>query len=749
MARKTEKKYLKKFKKEALREDQAEGKQARQPLKKETKHGIALTILFLVGALSVLSLFGWAGGFGNTINDGLGRLFGWGKFAVPLVLLLLWYFLWKPEKYALRSSNYIGLILCVAGSSAFFHLFIPIERAASDIALGKGGGYIGLALSYPLQKIMGPWATGLIILGVFVVGLLLLFDTSLGRLYERGNIFRRVRERYRLFRERLRVNLEQRRIVEQPEPSHEASPSFQVKDMASKEAAPTAEKPVAKEQLAIFPKPKPTRIKLDIPLDLLEASTGKPQSGDIELNKQRIQQALKNFGIEVEMGEVKVGPTVTQYTLKPSEGVKLSQITSLNNDLALALAAHPIRIEAPIPGKSLVGIEVPNKAVATVKLKDLLATQEFKNRSSNLSLALGKDVADVAWFGDLERMPHLLIAGATGSGKTVCINTIIMSLLYQNSPSDLKLILVDPKKVELPTYNNIPYLLAPVVTEVDKTINALRWIVGEMDRRFHALSDAGKRNIQAYNANGPEEPMPYIVVIIDELADLMAVAANEVESAIVRLAQMARAVGIHLIVATQRPSVDIITGLIKANITSRIAFSVASQVDSRTILDTSGAEKLLGRGDMLFMSPEVSKPKRIQGALVSDEEIERVVAHIKSKGSPEYNKDVLASQRKQTQEFSMDGDVEDDLLGEAKQVILQAGKASASLLQRRLRVGYARAARILDILEEQGFIGPGEGAKPREVIGGEPSSSSFEVDQENTDVPMNADDEPGQPEDKV
>ncbi len=431
-----------------------------------------------------------------------------------------------------------------------------------------------------------------------------------------------------------------------------------------------------------------------------------------------IKKTLENFGIPVEMGEYSVGPTVTQFTLRPADGIKLTRITSLSNDLALSLAAHPIRIEAPIPGRSLVGIEVPNHVIAVVGLREVIESKEFKGRRSNLTVCLGKDVSGKPWIANLAKMPHLLVAGATGSGKTVCLNSIILSLLYQNNPDELKLILIDPKRVELPVYNGLPHLLAPAVTEVPKTINALKWAIGEMDRRFTILSEAGKRDIESYNESASER-MPYIVIIIDELADLMVASASEVEASIIRLAQMSRAVGIHLIVATQRPSVDVITGLIKANITSRIAFSVASATDSRTILDGPGAEKLVGRGDMLFLSAELSKPKRIQCCYVSDGDIRHVVDHIKSQMEEpvSYEEGVTEKHAGGFGQFGVDGGGDsDELLDEARDTVVRAGKASASYLQRRLKIGYARAARLLDLLEERGIIGPGEGAKPRQIL---------------------------------
>ncbi|MBI5037602.1 MAG: DNA translocase FtsK 4TM domain-containing protein [Candidatus Kerfeldbacteria bacterium] len=731
-----QKSKLEKYKKEARREQRADG-EPRLPvasrLKPETKHGIYVVLLFTLAIVTTFSLFGWAGQFGEAVRTVLLYVFGWGKIAVPLILFIIGYLLVRPQQYSFRLANGIGLGLLFLSGTGFLHLVgLPLAEATSAISSGRGGGYVGLLLSYPLESVMGPWATGVILLAVFLISLMVMFDVSLKRMYEQGNFMARIGERFREFFYKLRLNMNRSDDVDDADgaaiddtvedmASDEtaAPPSFQVSSVADTtgESTPatTASAAESQEQIAMFAEEKKRKRKIDIPIDLLESSAEKPTSGDIEKNKETIYNTFKNFGINVEMGETKVGPTVTQFTLKPDEGVKLAQITTLGNDLALALAAHPIRIEAPIPGKSLVGIEVPNKAVAVVKLKEILMSKEFKKRKSNLAIGIGKDVSGSIWIEDIGPMPHLLIAGSTGSGKSVMLNAIILSLLYQNSPDDLKLILVDPKRVELSIYNGIPHLITPVVNEVDKTINALRWVVGEMDRRYQLLSKTGHRNIGAYNRDNGNM-MPYLVVAIDELADLMSVAANEVEAAIVRLAQMARAVGIHLILATQRPSVDIITGLIKANITTRIAFAVASQIDSRTILDTGGAEKLLGRGDMLYTSSQLSKPRRLQGAFISDDEINRVVAYLKSKGQPEYQEEVVKKVVDRTLIGSFDDMGDDELVGQAKDIVVKAGKASASFLQRRLRIGYARAARLLDILEEQGVIGPGDGAKPREIL---------------------------------
>ena len=435
------------------------------------------------------------------------------------------------------------------------------------------------------------------------------------------------------------------------------------------------------------------------------------------------------------MGKVSIGPTVTQYTLRPASGVKLSSITALHRDLSLALAAHPIRIEAPIPGRSMVGIEIPNKAVTLVRLRNLLEGIDLRKDPSRLNLVLGRDVAGNPLWADLAKMPHLLIAGATGSGKSICINSIITTLLYQKTPEELKFILIDPKRVELPRYNDIPHLLTPVIVELNKTINALKWAIGEMERRYEVLSETKARDLFSYNSiaskSGEIEILPCIIIIIDELADIMAAFGREVEGAIIRLAQMSRAVGIHLIISTQRPSVEVITGLIKANITSRIAFQVASQVDSRTILDVAGADKLLGNGDMLFLSGETAYPKRIQGVYILEKEIKNVVKFIKGEKPAEYSEEVTTPEPSRRTLFGVGANVDDPLYEDAKELVVQVGKASASYLQRRLQIGYARAARLLDMLEDQGVIGPPDGAKPRKVLIGKEEATEDKKEEES------------------
>lgn len=474
-------------------------------------------------------------------------------------------------------------------------------------------------------------------------------------------------------------------------------------------------------------------------LELLEKKENPPDAGDVQQNALTIKDTLSEFNIEVEMEDANVGPKVTQYTLRPPSGVKLTRITALETNIALNLAAQSLRIEAPIPGQKAVGIEVPNVRAADVRLRAILDSSQWKGGKQPLSFAIGKDISGQATIGELNKMPHLLIAGQTGSGKSVMINTLLTSLLYRNSPSEMKLILVDPKQVEMAPYEDIPHLLTPVINEPEKTISALKWAVNEMERRYKLLAEEKVREIESYNKRlrqrghkisvededgnvqqHEEGTMPYIVVVIDELADLMMLAARDVEALIVRLAQKARAVGIHLVLATQRPSVDVITGLIKANVPARIAFTVASQVDSRTILDVAGAEKLLGQGDMLMKTAQMGKPKRVQGAWVTDEEVLKITDHLRMQSAPQYNDEIVAQPvqlgGKGGVVMDFDSGSSDDMYKDAVRVVVESKKASASLLQRRLRVGYGRASRLIDEMEEQGVIGPANGARPREVL---------------------------------
>lgn len=707
----------------------------------DTKKGIFIVLVFAFGAISFLSLFGLASGMGVYLEKGIVFLFGWGKWIAPLALIALGFFLYNEDKQYVRGSTYLGLFIFIIAFQSMLHYFIEQEKWREAVSFGDGGGWFGYLFASAFFKLIGFWGGLIIIVVLLMISFMVLFNAPLYSLVGSESplarlVFHPIKFIFnKVFRrgetadgadyaddgadneeaeEEVDTGFSKHGIVDEIYSEEKEEPEF----MPSFAKATEGKKPGEDKQKLW----KASHVKIDLPLDLLNGKIGKPTSGDIKANMEIIRKALEHFGIPVDMGDVSVGPTVTQYTFKPREGIKLSRITNLSNDLALVLAAHPIRIEAPIPGKSLVGVEVPNFAKAIVGQKEILSDKEFKERKSNLMLALGKDVSGKAWMYELSKMPHLLVAGATNSGKSVCLNSIIVSLLYQNNPDDLRFIMVDPKRVELPVYNGIPHLLTPVITEVSKTINALKWCLNEMDRRFEILSKSGKRNIQSYNlaAKNGNDKMPYIVFIVDELADLMVAAARDIEGSVIRLAQMARAVGIHLVLATQRPSVDVITGLIKANMPARIAFSVASGTDSRTILDSLGAEKLLGKGDMLFITAELSKPKRLQGAFVSETEIKKIVRYIKEKGGEtDYIEGVTDRQKVSgIAGVGMDGvsDDDDEMLEEAKELIINSGKASASYLQRRLSIGYARAARLLDILEEKGIVGPSQGSRPREIM---------------------------------
>ncbi len=668
-----------------------------------------LGALMVLGAIIVsLSFFNLAGIAGRGFMKASLFLVGKVVFSFPLFLVLGGLVLWEGLDIFKKRwwLAIFAIFLFILGIAGIFGSFKP------DLKLG---GWLGYLISWPLLHLFDFWVTIIIFSGVSIAAGIIIFYP----------LWQKSQERKKISEQEGKVSLIKREIL----------PHFKVR-----EVSPSDQKEVfkeKKEQEVIMP---PSELKLkQVPLsevdkkyappsaDLLEKDKKGPRTGDLKINAAIIKRTLQNFNIPVEMGQVNIGPTVTQYTLKPAEGIKLSKITSLSNDLALALASHPIRIEAPIPGKSLVGIEVPNQVRGEVRLRDLIENPAFFNSASRLTFILGKDVSGNPAYADLARMPHLLVAGSTGSGKTVFLNTLILSLIYRNSPRILKFVLIDPKRVEFPVYSGIPHLLGPVVCNNGKAVAVLQWLIEEMERRFDIFSEVKAKDINSYNEhviNGSSEPLPYIVLIVDELADLMAAKGREVESGIVRLAQMARAVGIHLVVATQRPSVEVITGLIKANITARIAFQVASQVDSRTIFDMAGAEKLLGRGDMLFVSAEVSKPKRIQAPLVTEKEVKKVVKFLKSQSNPvDPIHEELSQSLKQKLEETTEGGFsafsrgEDPLYETAKEVVIEAGRASASLLQRRLQIGYARAARLIDMLEERGIVGPPDGSKPRKVYG--------------------------------
>lgn len=708
-------------------------------LSPETTRAIVVVIFVALALLVSLSLAGIAGIWGTYLFKFLSMIFGVITYVVPLIFLLIAIALYKQDleneeesKFYLRT--YIGSFLLTGSVAGLIHIFqITSTVAAFDLAAqGEGGGYLGAIFAGPAFNLFGFWAGCIILFALFIIGLLVTFDISLNKLFPKRLVPTSIEAEAAA---PLKINSMGKEgfVSEKIVPQNK-----KLADEDEDEEVEVAVRPVPAKSNIV--QPKNEQIKMDAiiledrkdwklpPFDLLDDSETEVDSGNIEINVELIKKTLSDFGIQAVMGEVNVGPTVTQYTLTPAAGIKLSQIAALQNNLAMALAATSLRMELPIPGKALVGIEVPNKSTAMVRLRQVMQTKEFIDNKSKLAMALGRDVAGQPMVVDLAKMPHLLIAGATGTGKSVAINSLLISLLYRNTPQDVKFIVVDPKRVEMTPYNGIPHLLTPVIMDHEKAVNALKWAVAEMDRRYHLLSEVGKRNITEYNQSAGLT-LPFIIILVDELADLMSVAQADVESTIVRLAQMARAVGIHLVLATQRPSVEIITGLIKANITSRIAFAVASQIDSRTILDSAGAEKLLGNGDMLYTSAEYNRPRRIQGAYLGEKEVKKVVDFFKAQtGAVIYNQEVVEKPKHALGISGMEGDSGDDdpLLEEAKDEVMRAGKASASLLQRRLRVGYARAARLLDILEEKGIIGPGEGAKPREVYGVVPADEKAE-----------------------
>ncbi len=681
------------------------------------KRMVGAIVMMLLAIVVCFSFFDKAGSGGQFIFRILNFAIGKTIFFVPALLFGAAFLVLKPREKGILSPTICALFFMIVGIAAVLN---TLDGA------NKGGGFFGFAVSWPFLKYFGI-TVSLIAFNAFVlIGLVIFWEYLLrnGKDKEEKKAKENIKEGKPV----------KTLVLNEPEKAKfELKPIF---DLTGKKREAALVKTVEQKSRAIsaFNMPKDADYKRP-PLSLFDTIEEKPASGDTNYNALVIKKTLQTFGLDVEMAEVNIGPTVTQYTLKPADGVKLAKITALNNDLALSLSAHPIRIEAPIPGRPLVGVEVPNKVRAAVKIGNLVALDEFQNVGNPLNLILGKDVMGKPIFVDLGAMPHMLVAGATGSGKTICLNSLILSLICRNSPKLLRFVLIDPKRVEFPVYSNLPHLLAPVIVESQKAVNALAWLVGEMERRFDILKELGARDIGSYNKTLVEKPkrkeegfniMPYIVLVIDELADLMAARGRDVEAHIVRLSQLARAVGIHLIVATQRPSVEVITGLIKANITSRIAFQVASQVDSRTILDTAGAEKLLGKGDMLYISSEFSKPKRIQGVFISAGEIKKIVNFIAKENATEEKEEIIQGTNNELpgpREFDLTAAFADDpLFAEAKQVVIDYKKASASLLQRRLKIGYARAARLLDLLEEQGVVGPQDGARPREILIASPAT---------------------------
>lgn len=666
-------------------------------------------IMILLAAFLLLGAFNTGGPLPKTMFHGAYWTLGWAAFAAPIVLGF-----WGVLKFT-SEDRQIPLVKFTS-SLAFLALFACWLEVAFMNAEGYGrGGQVGHAVGSATLNILDSIPASIMF---FVLALLAFFLAA--------NISPKVLMKLlELFKREPKEDTDLNDLKQKhPEHSFKMNEGVPVEHKSTDARMATFKNSAqklgpAEDHSALTAASDPT---WQLPsLDLLNQKQDKADAGDVEGNAEIIKESLNNFNIDVDMEGANIGPRVTQFTLKPQTGVKLTKITALENNLALDLAAHSIRIEAPIPGKRAVGIEVPNVKAAMVRLSSILQASEWNNIVGPLGFAIGKDISGTPIVADLSKMPHLLVAGQTGSGKSVMINAVLTSLLYRNSPSDLKLILVDPKQVELKPYDDIPHLLTPVITEPEKCISALKWTVAEMERRYRALAEVNKRNIVEYNNLKKEEGMPYVVLVIDELADLMMMAARDVEALIVRIAQKARAVGIHLILATQRPSVDVITGLIKANIPARIAFTTASQVDSRTIIDQMGAEKLLGAGDMLLLTAEMPKPKRVQAAFIGDDETNKVTDFIRMQRAPQYDDEVVSQPVQLNGKGGVVADyganeADDDMWRDAIQVVVEGRKASTSLLQRRLRIGYARAARLIETMEEQGIIGPADGSRPRDVL---------------------------------
>lgn len=680
-------------------------------------------IIIAVGLLSSISLFNFEMGLvGSIIKRTIFSLMGLGGYIFPILVIC------TGIIFIIDKFNFKELRIILSSVFIFLSILIIldrinpldigfIDRIRSSIVFSKngiGGGILGSFFGYFFYNLFGSIGSYLILVFIIIINLMLITDLKIkdiiANFKQKSNKEKVKTIETKIVTENpIQFNQEDIRILDYTK----NQPKDSLKGVNIKQEVEIIDSEV-KEKLN-----KSSVSTYTIPsLKLLKSPINNQDTNDneyIKNNAKIIEETMKNFGIDAIITQINIGPTITCYELQPSPGIKLSRIVSLSDNISLSLASSDIRIEAPIPGKAAVGIEVPNKVKSSVLLKEIIMSDEYKELESNIPLALGKDVAGKVIVSSIDKMPHLLIAGATGSGKSVCINSIIMNILYKSSPDEVKLLLIDPKVVELSVYNGIPHLLIPVVTDAKKAAFALNWAVEEMEKRYKTFAQNSVRDISAYNKvkENKEDKLPNIVIIIDELADLMMVAAQEIEDYICRLAQMARAAGMYLIVATQRPSVDVITGTIKANIPSRISFAVSSQIDSRTILDMAGAEKLLGKGDMLFYPTFYSKPSRIQGAFISDEEVSAVVSSLKEQDITEYDENII-EQVQNYKEIYLDDS--DELLPNAIALVVEEGQASISLLQRRLKIGYARAARIVDEMEQRGIIGGYEGSKPRKVL---------------------------------
>lgn len=704
---------------------------SKKRISSDQKQEVIGVLIVAFAILSLVSLFSGATGLvGKLIVKSFQSVAGLGCYFLPIFILLwsLYVFLTQKKEIIARTIIILSIIFLFFVVSIHFNL--PIEKQTFSETLsqgyqGSGGGLLGALFSFAFIKALGRLGSYILLVALGIVSMVVFMNQSvkefLGvikknlsnlRFYKKLNTNQSFKEN------NLQVIDKQQVEIEKQELSLETNSSSDIDQPAAIIKFPLEMKDQG-EKLQNESKSEERLFNGDYqfpPISLLTSSLNPKNLGNSkELNEniKILEKTLESFGVKAKVVEVQQGPAITRYELQPPPGVKVSKIVNLTDDLSLALAASGVRIEAPVPGKAVVGIEVPNKETSLVCFREIITTDKFQNALSKLTIALGKDITGSPIIADLAKMPHLLIAGTTGSGKSVCVNTLITSILYKARPDEVKFLLIDPKMVELVAYNGIPHLISPVVTQARKAASALKWAVQEMEKRYQSFAEAGVRNIEKYNQIG--SCLPYIVVVIDELADLMMVAPNDVEDAICRLAQMARAAGIHLVVATQRPSVDVITGVIKSNIASRVAFAVSSQVDSRTILDSGGAEKLLGKGDMLFSPIGALRPLRVQGAFISDKEVEGVVTFLKEQEIPTVQEEIPLIVAKET---SVGLEEEDSLFYEAVKVILDSKQASVSLLQRKLRVGYARAARLIDLMEQKGIVGPYEGSKPRELLVG-------------------------------
>ena len=729
-------------------------------LREETRGSIIGIACVIIALILFLAAKGEGGYLGEKVYASAHYLFGIGYYVIPLLFVLLSVNFFRAGGHNLAGPALVAGPFFVLSTLGLLSLFDKSDGTAGL------GGFVGYYTMFPIISLFAPLATGIIFSAILLAAILILFDTPL-RIGFVLTLFRFFKPNPAVSETLLQGKGASGSEEDDDFEDGETDVGEDDDEEASEEEVParTAEETARQHAQRYETKSRapstgaelaPFRFNSTLhsayippPLSLLAGDKGKPGYGDIKANANIIKRTLQNFGIHVEMDEVSVGPSITRYALKPAEGIRLSKIITLQRDLELALAAAPIRIEAPIPGKSLVGIEIPNSIKSTVGLGTLLGEAAWATNPNPLFVPLGKGISGVVQFMNIGRMPHVLVAGATGSGKSVSMHTMITSLLYRNSPEQLRFIMIDPKRVELTSYNGIPHLLTSVITDAKKAILTLKWATKEMDRRYDVLEEKKCRDIESYHKSilrpalekyeeqkaagefeedeEPELPelMPYIVVIIDELADIMVAYPRELESAIVRLAQMSRATGIHLVLSTQRPSVNVITGLIKANIPARIALQVASQIDSRTILDMSGAENLLGAGDMLFLSAEMPKPIRLQSAFISENEVKNVVKFLKDHYDGTLGDELNLSNTENKNAFfggipeealTEGDDGDDEKYEEAKALVVSSGKASTSFLQRRLGLGYARAARMMDILEERGVVGPGIGAKPRDVL---------------------------------